>query len=268
MVTDHPGHDGDHGAGPGDDAQGITVAYRVRFDEAGPDDMARASSILRYAQDCAWVHSERLGFGRDWYFERGLSWVVRSIELVMLGGVATGERLDVSTAVVGFRRVWARRRTLARDAGGALVSTIETDWVMTDLRRGSPTRVPPDFPRAFGAPPGSFEPHRVPLPPTPPDATATTFTVRPQELDPLGHTNNAAYLDWLEESALTLPDGRAILTARPRTYRLEYVAPAVSGPSITGLVWRNGPGDVDYRLVRDGTDLFRGTLEAAAQAET
>ena len=48
--------------------------YRVRFDEAGPDGLLRASGLLRYAQDVAWMHSEALGFDRAWYRERDLAW--------------------------------------------------------------------------------------------------------------------------------------------------------------------------------------------------
>ncbi len=41
--------------------RGVTIPYRVRFDECGPDGLARSSALLRYAQDVAWVHSEQHG---------------------------------------------------------------------------------------------------------------------------------------------------------------------------------------------------------------
>ena len=92
----------------------VTIPYRVRFDECGPDAIVRTSALLRYAQDVAWVHSERMGFGREWYAERGLAWVVRAAELAILVAIPLGTTLAVSTGVTGFRRVWARRRTEAR----------------------------------------------------------------------------------------------------------------------------------------------------------
>ena len=36
---------------------------------------------MRYAQDLAWQHSTDLGFGREWYAEHGLTWLVRAAEL-------------------------------------------------------------------------------------------------------------------------------------------------------------------------------------------
>ncbi len=240
----------------------LTVPYRVRFDEATPDGVVRTSALLRYAQDCAWVHSERLGFGRDWYAERGLFWVARAVELRIRARAGTGSTLRVTTTVLGFRRVWARRRTDLVAADGAPVADVDTDWVLID-ERGAPARVPDDFTRLLGASPVRFEPHRVVLPPTPPDAARTRFATRPQELDPMAHANNAAYLDWLEEAALRLPDGADQVRASPRTYRLEFLLPAVPGAALEGAAWREPPGAnrIGYRLVDQDGELLRGTLE-------
>src|SRR6266567_951777 len=88
---------------------GYVAGYRVRFDEAGPDGRVRTSALLRYAQDVAWRHSEHLGFDRRWYTRRGRWWVVRSLELAVLAPIPMGRTLRVSTAVIGHRRIWARR---------------------------------------------------------------------------------------------------------------------------------------------------------------
>ena len=67
------------GSGPGFEA-----AYRVRFDEAGPDGRLRTSGLLRYTQDLAAQHSEALGYDRGWYAARGLTWLVRAAEVEVL----------------------------------------------------------------------------------------------------------------------------------------------------------------------------------------
>ncbi len=139
-----------------EDVRGVSVAYRVRFDECGPDSVVRSSALLRYAQDVAWVHSERMGFDRAWYAERDLAWVVRAAELAILEPVQLGQTVELSTAVIGFRKVWARRRTEGRLHDGRLVLWGHTDWVMTDVVRGLPGRVPPEFPGVFDVPPGPF----------------------------------------------------------------------------------------------------------------
>ncbi len=256
---------------PGAANRTATVAYRVRFDECGPDGLARTSVMLRYAQDVAWIHSERLGFDRDWYAARGLTWLVRAAQVTILRPVPLGTTLDVSTTVAGFRKVWARRRTDGRLADGTVAFWAHTDWVIVDAR-GLPTRVPAEFPAVYGTMPGPFEPGRVPLPPTPLDATAQSGVVRPQDVDPLGHVNNAAYLDYLEESLLAAGDrGAAAITAAPRSVWLEYLGQATPGTVVTGSVWLAAGAAVAptwaWRLTdAAGGDLTRGRYATGADA--
>jgi len=219
--------------------------YRVRFDEAGPDGLARASAYLRYAQDLAWLHSERRGFGRPWYQERGLAWVVRAVDLTIGAALPTGATLLATTEVIGGRRVMARRRCdLRAEADGTSIATVLTDWVMTTTA-GVPTRVPDAFPIAFGVPLGNFEPTRVDPGAAPAGAISRSFDVRLHELDPMGHVNNAIYLDWLDE-AVDLVDPAAI-RAVPRRYRLEYRAAASPGATLHGQAWAADHG-WRYRL--------------------
>ena len=243
----------------GDRPRSISASYRVRFDEARPDGSVRGSALLGYVQDIAWVHSEALGFTRDWYASRGLSWLVRSVDVRILAPIAYGALLDISTSIVGFRRVLARRESPVIDRSGILVATVLTDWVMTD-QRGTPTRIPEDFTRVFGDEP-AFDPVRVPRADPPGDACATAFTVRGRDLDPVGHTNNGVYLDHLEESVVALSGGDAAIATVPRHYEMEYVAPATRGDGLIGLAWRDGDRCL-HRLDRaaDGATLLRGVL--------
>jgi len=250
-----------------------TVPYRVRFDESAPDGNLRTSTLLRYAQDAAWIHSESLGFDREWYSTRGLWWLVRCVDLRVLDTARMGETLSVTTTIVGYRKVWARRRTDLVGARGQRVAEAFTDWVITD-ERGMPTRVPEEFTRLFAGQAGTFTPARVALEATPPDAIERRFQVRPQDLDPMGHVNNAGYLDYLEEAVLadSAAEVRGLLDRRPRRYRLEYNAPAVPGAELLGRMWGRDAG-VSYRLTdeRAGVELLRATLaagEAASQAAT
>jgi acyl-CoA thioesterase FadM len=243
----------------------MTVAYRVRFDECGPDGLARSSSLLRYAQDIAWLHAEAKGFSRTWYLEHGLAWVVRAAELSILAPIPLGATLSITTRVSGFRRVWARRRTEAHLPNGTLAMWGHTDWVIID-GRGQPGRIPPEFAERFAVPQDPFEPGRVRLAPTPPPAVRVPIAVRPQDTDPLGHVNNAAYLDYFEETLLAGSPGAALTTAIPRTIRLEYVAPAAPGAVLDAAAWRSeedGGGAWAWRLASGATDLARGTVRPA-----
>lgn len=243
---------------------GITVPYRVRFDECGPDGLVRAGSLLRYAQDIAWIHSEALGFTRAWYDAKGLAWVVRAAELAVLAPIRSGMTLQVSTAVVGFRRVWSRRRTEARFEDGSMAFWGHSDFVMVDLARNLPGRVPDELPATFVVPPGTFEPGRVALPPTPDSAVEVRFSVRPCDIDPMGHVNNTVYMDYLEEALLAAGDrGAAAVAAIPRDIRLEYVIAAGPGESLLSAAWHadDDSGAWAWRLADDGgRELARGRV--------
>jgi acyl-CoA thioester hydrolase len=253
----------------GSERLAFAATYRVRFDEAGPDGGLRTSGYMRYAQDLAWQHSAALGFGREWYAERGLTWLVRAAELEILADVPMGESLNARTAVVGMRRVFARRRGDFERVDGTSVAWVNTDWVLIDAR-GALTRIPPIFGELFGGQDGAGHVGRIPLAPTPPDAHRRTFRVRPHELDPMDHVNNAVYLDWLEETILEAggAGGRTAIRAVPRRYRLEFAMAAEGNATAAGAAWP-ADGGWSYRLTSaDGTaDLFRGRLETGPSKE-
>jgi acyl-ACP thioesterase len=231
------------------------ATYRIRFDEAGPDGLLRTSGFMRYAQDVAWLHSTDLGFDRAWYADRGLTWLVRAAELEVLAPVPMGATLVSRTVVVGQRRVWARRRGEFRLPDGTLAGWVHTDWVMIDAR-GALTRIPEVFGEVFRIPEATGQVGRVSLPPTADGASERSFTVRPHELDPMAHVNNAVYLDWLEEAVLAAAP-EASFAALPRRYRLEYAMAADAGATVRDATWPDGDGWA-YRLsAADGTELFR-----------
>jgi acyl-CoA thioesterase FadM len=236
-----------------------SAGYRVRFDEAGPDGLLRTSVVLRMAQDVAWLHSSSRGFTRRWYRERGLTWLARAAEVTVLGEVRVGDELVGTTQVVGWRRVWARRRTDFVGAEGTLVAWTHVDWVLLDAR-GAPTRVPKEFDGVFWAPDATFPLGRVALGDPPGDAAHATFRVRPQELDPMDHVNNAVYADWLDEQVIAAGDADAVRRI-PRVVRLEYARAAEADATVVADVWRDDDGWSCRIADVDGTHLLRARLE-------
>jgi acyl-CoA thioesterase FadM len=241
----------------------IEQLYRVRFDEATPDGLAKTSALLGYLQDVAWRHSEVLGFPRAWYRERGLAWVVRAIDVTLAAPICDGDELRLSTRIAGFRRVMARRRSELRAADGAPIGDVSVDWAMTDGR--APARIPSDFTRVPGIDLSPFAPTRVDLPPTPPDALVRRLVPRLRELDPMGHLNNGVYLDWLDE-AVAAAGGADDACAAARRYRMEYLRAAGPGAALRSIAWRDGAGWA-WRLVDDAGDLVRGRLDPASSAQ-
>jgi acyl-ACP thioesterase len=238
---------------------GFSAPFRVRFDGAAPDGRLRTSSLLRYAQDLAWIHSAALGFDRAWYGQQRLTWLVRAASLAILGEIPVGSTLTATTHVVGFRRVWSRRHSDVRDAAGALVASVDIDWVLVD-DRGVPTRIPAIFEATFQVPAGALALGRVALEDPPADAHRHAFTVRPQELDPMAHVNNAVYADWVDEAVIAAGDPPAV-GAVPRAMRLEYASAAEPGATLEAAVWADAGGWSFRVLDAAGGALLRARLE-------
>lgn len=233
--------------------------YRVRFDESGPDGLLRSSGYLRYAQDIAWQHSDLHGFDRAWYEARSLLWLVRCVQLQVFGGVPNGETARVSTQVIGARRVWARRRGEVRAlAGGAvaddagLAALVITDWVLMH-EDGRAARVPAEIFERFGNG-TTFEPARVALGDPGPGARTLELGVRPQDLDPMGHVNNAVYLDYLEEVLASV--GRAPRGDRQQ-FQLEYLRPAAPAERLVATAWPDEGGWAVSIAGEPGDAVFR-----------
>jgi acyl-ACP thioesterase len=242
----------------------IVRPYRVRFEEATPDESVRTAILLAWAADCAWQHSTLLGFGREWYSQRGLVWLIRAIQVDVLAPIPTYAEARVSTRVVGFRRVACRRESEVFGPSGELAARLEIDWVMTN-GRGVPARIPVDFLEFTSEPSATFEMHKVALPEAPADAAERRFHVRRRELDPMDHVNNSVYLDYFEQ---LLEDAGQVelLRSVPRRCALEYAAPAAHGELLTGRAWQHDGGWA-YRLCRDdGTDVLRARLEQGFRA--
>ena len=252
---------------PPDEGRTASQAFRVRFDEATPTGRVRTSALLRYAADLAWVHSEQRGFGRSWYTERGLAWVVRGVDLELLAPIDHGAVLVGTTEAVAARKVIARRRSDFVGPDGRTAARLIVDWALTTTD-GTPTRIPALFGTVFTMPNLAFAPIRVRPSPTADDTRPAPrvldLVVRPQELDPMGHVNNAVYLDWAEEAIRDSGlEGVASLDAIPRRWRLEYLGAAAVRRTVRALAWPEA-GDWSCRM----EDAATGTLLVGARLET
>jgi acyl-ACP thioesterase len=236
----------------------IVRPYRVRFEEATANETMRTAIYLAWTADIAWQHSTELGFGRQWYTDRGLFWLVRAIQLDVIRPTPTYGAVAVSTRVLGYRRVAARRESEVRDPSGELVARLQIDWVMTN-ERGIPTRVPQEFQKFVAADAPSFELHKVVLSPTPPDAFERNIMVRRRDLDPLDHVNNSVYVDYVEEALEAAGQG-SLLEETPRRYVLDFASSAARDESFIGRAW-SYDGGWACRLIRDdGTDILRARV--------
>lgn len=215
-------------------AERFTQNFQVRFDECGPDGAARASVLLRHVIETAFGHSTAEGYPLSWYEEHGLFWLVRRARLDLPRPIPYGAILAVTTRVVGFRRIWARRQNEIREMNGEPLANVTMDWIFTD-REGSPARVLREMEAAFPGLQQGLEVVRLELPDPPPDGRTTNYRVPVHQVDPRGHMNSAAYLDLFDDD---LADAGGDPQARPALYELEYLRAAAPAEVLRSTVWQ------------------------------
>ncbi len=164
-------------------------------------DAARAGDLWRAFQEAAVGASTRAGWSARRFSEAGTAFVVRTMTVRHERETYYGEELEARTWVCRFRReMISSREVRLLDHEGALVSEATQEWVHIDLNQRTPVRAPESVTLAF---PGHEEGQAVTLPEFKPCAGPTdVFELRPfyTSMDPLGHANHPAYVDWCDEA--------------------------------------------------------------------
>ena len=216
----------------------FTQRFQVRFDECAPDGTARAAALLRYVIETAFGHSTYEGFPLAWYDAHGLFWLVRRAHLDLRRPMPYGTIFDVTTEVLGFRRIWARRRNTVRETSGEMLAIVTIDWIFTD-RGGNPARVVPEMETAFPGKNPRLEIERLELGDPPAGLEPLEYVVPAHQVDPRGHMNSAAYLDVFEDA---LTGAGADPQERPAVYEVEYLRAALPGEVLRQFIWEERGG--------------------------
>jgi acyl-CoA thioester hydrolase len=178
-------------------------AFRVRHHECDAYGNVRPEVYMRYAQEAAFDASAAAGYSMARYEEIDRLWLARETQIQYFQPLRYGDRIQVKTWVVDFRRVRSLRAyEFHHEATGELVARAFTDWVHLELSTGRPAKISPKMKAAFfpeGPPPPA--PPRGRFPDTAPlsDAFVQSRRAEWRDIDPAGHVNNTVYLAYVEE---------------------------------------------------------------------
>jgi acyl-CoA thioester hydrolase len=258
--------------------------FRIRHYECDAYGHVNNTNYLRYMQETAFDASAAVGYDMARYQALGHHWLVRETEIEYLAPLRYGDSVRVKTWVEDFHRVRSRRAyELTRVSDDALVARGTTDWVYLDQQTGRPARIPPEMAAAFlpdgpavasGAP--AFTPRRkIATPPPPLGKFAMHRKVMWQELDPVGHVNNAHYLAYMSDCGFEVAEaygwpadrmqaeGFGILVRR---HHIEYLEPALLGDELEVATWaynmRRATASRVYTITRraDGALIARADV--------
>ncbi len=144
--------------------------YRLRVTPDAIDALGHANNTvyLQWMEAAAIAHSTAQGWSTQQYLDRGVAWIARSHSIEYRRPAWLDDEIVVRTWVEDMQRVSSRRqyrieRLLGRSAphdevgtppqrSGAqreLLARAETRWVLIDLEKRRPIRIPPDIVSSF-----------------------------------------------------------------------------------------------------------------------
>ena len=188
-----------------DSGRRFSTSRRVRLGDVTPSGRLRLDAVARYLQDVAFDDGEDAGVKGT---ER---WILRRLAIDVTSLPRFTDMVDVTTWCSGAGARWAERTTTITGPTAAIEAI--AIWVYVD-ERGRPSRLPPEFFEHWGTSAGDRKVSaRLSHPDPPADApVARTWPLRRTDFDIVGHVNNAAYWETVEE----------LVAVGPGTWEIEF----------------------------------------------
>ena len=212
-----------------------SFTFRVRSYECGPDGFATLPSVCNYLQEAASLHAERLGFSKSNFAAAGenISWVLTKLVVRMARYPRWDEEVTVETFPRGGRRIVAWRDFEPKDAAGATLGVVSSEWMIIDLATRRIVTVPDavfDATDPADVPLLGPEPFtRLRFPETPAGAPAPlVFTAQRAQIDLNGHVNNVHYIAWMLEPCASRRPGEMEIVFRSETLAGDEVRVATA----------------------------------------
>jgi acyl-ACP thioesterase len=178
----------------------------IRLGDVGIDGSLRLDALARFLQDVAADDAADVGL-------RDATWVVRRTTLELDGRPGVGERIELTTFCGGIGSRWAERRVQVRGSRAGVVEAAST-WVHVDTTTGRPKPLTARFHEVFTpSAVGRVVRARLHHGDKPDRADRRPWPLRAADFDVLGHVNNAAYWEAVEEELARRRDLRAPLRA-------------------------------------------------------
>ncbi len=122
----------------------------------GGEDVSRSiphagnAEYVRWLDRAAELHSDSLGFTRAAMLEAGIMWFVARHEIDYLAEAWVDDALVLATWVRDVHRVRSWRETMiVRPSDQTVICRASTLWVLVDLERRRPIRIPPEMATRF-----------------------------------------------------------------------------------------------------------------------
>jgi len=233
--------------------------FRVRSYETDPLGRLQVPILCKLLQEAATAHAAILGVAVETLIENGVAWVLSRLHLEMQRWPTPDEHIVIETWPEAANRLFTERRFEVFDASDCSIGTASTLWLILDLERRRPVRLPAHVVKRLGELGLGSEPQRFGDLVTPdPLDRELAFTVRRSDLDSAEHVNNTSYVEWAIEA---VPD-EVWSTAELAELEVQFVSECHQGQTVVSRSQQFDRGsdiEVRHQLMRqeDGAEVAR-----------
>lgn len=207
----------------------FALSHSVRSGETDLRGRLSLRALCELLQEAGGRHADSLGVGAGALGPQGLAWVLIQWSVRIEARPAWLADLTVETWPSDLTERTATRDFLLRDGRGDVLARATSHWVMLDLLRRRPVRMPDIVREIPLAPhPRALEEGLLRLRAPETAQGAVEFAVRWSDLDAIGHVNNLAYLEWIVESV----PREVLRTASVRRFDISFRAETHDGVTV------------------------------------
>ncbi|MFW6011560.1 MAG: acyl-[acyl-carrier-protein] thioesterase [Desulfosalsimonas sp.] len=178
----------------------ITSQQRIGFFEVNENLELRPRALVNLFQEAAMLHSRKAGYETPVLMKKERAWILHRIAIVIDRMPVFGDELEIVTWHKGSRKLRSYRDFEILHNGEKLVSAASL-WLFIDTARKKILRPPQDVTESYTVEPEDAVDIDIDRwrPENRSELESTILIpTRASDYDPLGHVNNALYLDYLE----------------------------------------------------------------------
>jgi acyl-ACP thioesterase len=235
----------------------------VRSYETDPYGRLQPRILCQLLQEAATLHADQLGVAVDLLIESGVAWVLSTLHLEMARWPGADEVITITTWPEAADRLFTERRFEIVDASDIMIGHAVTLWLVLDLERRRPVRLPPlvvDRLREHVLGDAPIRGAQLD-PPTEPQRELA-FTVRRSDLDLAGHVNNTSYVEWVVEAV----DDVVWASCDLASLEIKFLSECHHGQTVLSrcrTTHRSGSVEAQHAILRqeDGVEAARAKTE-------
>lgn len=172
---------------------------KVRYSECTRAQKVSLHMILNYMQDAATLHSEVIGYGLERNLSNHNGWFLLAYDIEIRRLPEVFEEITVSTDPYLMKGYYGYRSFDFLDRQGNVLIHADSMWILMDIEKLLPVRVPAEMTQGFGASDGGIKPTiKRKIRAGKEWEAAASIPVMAFYLDTNGHVNNQYYGMWAE----------------------------------------------------------------------